>query len=428
MKPWAAIPLENLCVLGPQYGANARAVPASGLKPRYIRITDITSHGDLLADSIVEADTSSSEPYELDDGDVLFARSGATVGKTYLHEKTTGPALFAGYLIRFRPNPALLDPRFLFYFTRSERYLGWVESKRRVAAQPNINGAEYAALRIPLPPLSEQRRIVEILDLADHLRRLRAEANAVADRVLPALFLKMFGDPATNPMGWKTVALGEILEAVEGGWSPRCENRPAHVGEWGVLKLSSVTWCAYRDDENKALPTNLEPKSELEVKSGDILFARKNTRALVGACALVHATRPRLMIPDLIYRLRLRTASATLPEYLAFLLGKTSMRIEIQKLASGAAGSMPNISRGRLVSAEVPIPPAQTQEEFASLYRSYLQIGTTAEASSDRIDSLLAQLLSRAFSGRQTALWRAAHAVQLRQEIERQSESLQGIL
>jgi len=100
-------------------------------------------------------------------------------------------------MIRFRPAPDLADSRYVFFFTQSTAYKAWVTSRKRVAGQPNVNGAEYSALQFPLPPLREQRRIVELLEQADGLRRQRSEADGLADRILPALFHKIFGDPAT---------------------------------------------------------------------------------------------------------------------------------------------------------------------------------------------------------------------------------------
>ena len=120
-----------------------------------------------------------------------------------------------------RPNRVTVEPRYLFYWTTSSRFVAALTSLVRGANYPAVSDRDVKEVSIPLPPLVEQRRIVEILDQADRLRRLRAEADAKADRILPALFIKMFGDPATNPMGWRTAPLGDAITETQYGTSRR---------------------------------------------------------------------------------------------------------------------------------------------------------------------------------------------------------------
>ena len=97
----------------------------------------------------------------------LFARSGATVGKTYLHRQSDGPCVYAGYLIRFQALPDVALPEFLELWTRSDFYRRWVASMFRAGAQPNINAAEYSSLPVALPSLGEQQRIIAALEGVD---------------------------------------------------------------------------------------------------------------------------------------------------------------------------------------------------------------------------------------------------------------------
>src|SRR5215469_6838936 len=143
---WPRVPLRCLLLSDPQYGANSQGVVSTGNRPRYVRITDIGGDGRLLAHTRVEAVLDDPAPYLLREGDLLFARSGATVGKTYLYKASHGPCTFAGYLIRFSLNPQLVIPEFVYYFTLSAQFRNWVATKQRTAAQPNINGTEYSSL------------------------------------------------------------------------------------------------------------------------------------------------------------------------------------------------------------------------------------------------------------------------------------------
>jgi type I restriction enzyme S subunit len=100
----------------------------------------------------------------LSEGDILFARTGATVGKTNLYSKSDGSCAFAGYLIRFIPDAAKLDPAFLFHYTRSHNYWRWLFSNFTQGVQPNVNAEQYSRLPLITPPIEEQREIARMLD------------------------------------------------------------------------------------------------------------------------------------------------------------------------------------------------------------------------------------------------------------------------
>jgi type I restriction enzyme S subunit len=173
-KGWPIFPLADLCCIAGEYGAGVASKPYDPELPRYIRITDITDSGDLTPDAVSPAgDASEWAAYSLEPGDVLFARSGATVGKTYLHRQSYGRSVFAGYLIRFRVRPDRILPEYLFHFTRTSAYRRWVAARQRVVAQPNINAQQYGQeLYIPCPPLELQARFKDQLN---HIDRVRTE-------------------------------------------------------------------------------------------------------------------------------------------------------------------------------------------------------------------------------------------------------------
>jgi restriction endonuclease S subunit len=120
-----------------------------------------------LNDARVSSSDNNRE-YELVEGDLLFARSGATVGKVYMYKESDGPCIYAGYLIRFKVNRDLVLPEYVFSFCKTKYYKNWVASKQNVVAQPNINATQYGSeLLIPLPPLRHQMRYVELNKMND---------------------------------------------------------------------------------------------------------------------------------------------------------------------------------------------------------------------------------------------------------------------
>jgi len=138
----------KICLIKGEYGSGASAINYDG-KNRYIRITDINENGNLKEEKV--SPSKIEKKYILKKGDLLFARSGATVGKTYLHNSDEINYQYAGYLIRFRFND-IINPKYIYYITKTPYYLSWISSKQKVVAQPNINAKQYASLKIPLPP------------------------------------------------------------------------------------------------------------------------------------------------------------------------------------------------------------------------------------------------------------------------------------
>ena len=179
--PYPLIPLEDLLIEKPRYGANERAVignPETDV--RYIRITDIDDYGTLLSDDWQT--TEAIDPkYLLEGNDVLFARSGS-VGRAFVYKSELGKAIFAGYMIRFRFKPEKVNPSFVFYYTLTRVYKFWVQSVQRTSVQANINSKEFQSLEIPLAPLDVQNRIVaEAEKRLSHAAELKQEANAIVE-------------------------------------------------------------------------------------------------------------------------------------------------------------------------------------------------------------------------------------------------------
>jgi type I restriction enzyme, S subunit len=188
-KAWRMSQLAELCEIAGEYGANVSAEPYNPELPRYVRITDITNSGELTPDAVSPGGARTDyEAYRLREGDLLFARSGATVGKTYLHHNKNGDCVFAGYLIRFRPRREEMLPEFLFSFTKTASYASWVKARQRVVAQPNINAKQYGReLKVPVPPMELQRGFTHRMAAVEKLK----VANRASLAELDALFASL---------------------------------------------------------------------------------------------------------------------------------------------------------------------------------------------------------------------------------------------
>ena len=153
--------LKDIVVATPKYGASYKTIHKVS-DVRYIRITDINEDGTLNED-IVSADGYDNQ-YLLQDGDFLIARSGNTVGKTFLYQSDIGKAIYACYLIKFVLTPDLINPKYLLFYTKSSIYKRWINSNMRVSAQPNINSEQYLFSPIIVPEMEVQDRIVKHIE------------------------------------------------------------------------------------------------------------------------------------------------------------------------------------------------------------------------------------------------------------------------
>lgn len=161
---WDVSKIKYLIKSPLQYGANESGIDYDERLPRYIRITDITMDNELKEDGKLSLDNTTAKPYLLQDEDILFARSGASVGKTFFYRKKFGVSAFAGYLIRASLNKKAACPKFVFYNTLGLNYENWKNQSFSQATIQNIGADKYNEYILPIPPLAEQQRIADFLD------------------------------------------------------------------------------------------------------------------------------------------------------------------------------------------------------------------------------------------------------------------------
>jgi type I restriction enzyme S subunit len=328
-------------------------------------------------------------------GTLLLAMYGS-VGKTAIAEieLSTNQAIL-GINIK---DETKLDIKYLrFWFTTIKKKL----LNRAVgAALQNISMGIVKDLKIPLPPLATQQKIAAILDKADELRQDNKQLIEKYDELTQSLFLDMFGDPVRNEKGWEITTFSKILSKIESGWSPVCENKPRNNNEeWAVLKLGSVSDGTYNSKENKKYEFEVPiSKLDCEVKKGDLLFTRKNTYHMVGTTAFVYDTEPRLLLPDTVFRL-IYLKEKTNPLFLYYLLNHNKFSAEIQSLASGTSGSMPNISKAKLLTKETILPSINLQNQFAERVQLIETQKQQAQEALAKSEDLFQSLLQKAFKG-----------------------------
>jgi len=186
------VPFGQLVLGKPQYGANVKGVDVP-CEYRYIRITDINEDGSL--NNEIKYPQTAEKEYILHENDFLIARSGNTVGKTFLYKNEVGPAIFAGYLVRYILNTDLVLPEYLLYYTKTDIFKNWVLKNQRIAGQPNINGQEYLSFPVVLPPIEKQKEIVDkAKEIANQIKKEQYESCCMFEQAKQDFENAIFGE------------------------------------------------------------------------------------------------------------------------------------------------------------------------------------------------------------------------------------------
>ena len=289
-------------------------------------------------------------------GDVLF-------GKRRAYQKKVAIApfdgIFSAHGMVLRPKEEVITKDFFPLFVSSDYFLDEAIKISVGSLSPTINWGDLKELTFTIPALEEQKKLAPVIWAAIDTKNAYKKLLLGIDELVKSQFIELFGNPVNNDKNWPLVPLRACLYGIDSGKSLNCEGHPRSGDHPAVLKLSAVTYGEYDPEENKELPSPEAFVPDLEVHAGDLLFSRKNTREYVGMTAIVRETPKNLMLPDLIFRLLPRDCIRT--EYLHQLINHTQYRPVISGLASGTAGSMPNISKQKLLALEIPLPPADRQ-------------------------------------------------------------------
>ena len=230
---------------------------------------------------------------------------------------------------------------------------------------------------------------------------------------------------SSTPRGWLSLNLRDLLLGIEAGKSFTCQARPAKEKEWGIIKVSAMTWGTFDESENKAIPTGMQFDQTKEIRTGDILLSRSNTAELVGATVLVGHCRSHLLLSDKSMRLLYPTALSA--RWLQRALAAPQVRSQISKMANGTSDSMRNVSQQNVFAIKLSIPPRNEQERIADALDellSDLDAGLEALKSAQaKLELYRASVLKAAVQGDLTAEWRKSHP-----KVEPASVLLQCIL
>lgn len=353
----------------------------------FVPMESVGEFGGLRLDSIKEIDEVAEGYTYFRDGDVVVAKITPCFenGKGAIGaDLENGIAFGTTELHVLRPSCGL-DGRFLFYVTLSDEfrkigasYMYGAGGQKRI---PTDFVKDFRVLDLGLP---EQRAIAAFLDREtariDALIERKERQIALLQEKRTVLIchavtrgldhnakMKNSGIDWLGevPANWEVRRLRRDVLTIEQGWSPQCDNLQAEIGDWGVLKVGCVNGVEFDENENKRLPADLEPKVRYEIKAGDVLMSRANTKELLGNAIVVNRVRPRLILCDKLYRIRFHEEQLA-PEFAVMMLGSSSSRYQLERDASGTSGSMQNIGQDTIKQLLYVRPPVSEQSKIIS--------------------------------------------------------------
>ena len=369
-------------------------VRISSSEPRYIRITDFGEDGIQDGHTYATADPLDLK-YGLAKGDILFARSGATVGKTYVHEDDSVPAVFAGYCIRFCFDVSSVSPMFVYWWTKTPAYLRWVESVQRPSGQPNINKEEFKSVPIPLPSFAVQSHLIDAMGLARKIRRTKlTEADAllagIEDFVLDALGIRapsqgshrVFAvrrrDTSSRDLGPSayTPELQRVMKSIGSHYAasnplrtyvdinPRIDIAGLDGAQTvGFLPMASVSDGATGDFTLEQRPLAEVRKGYTPFNNGDILWAKITPCMQNGKSCLVNELPNGIGFGSTEFHVLRVLAAGVLPEFVREFVSQQAVRRAATYAFTGSAGQQ-RVPATFLASLPFPLIPEAQQKEI----------------------------------------------------------------
>lgn len=398
------VKLKRLLLSKPQYGANeAGIIRDNNEQPRYIRITDIDENGLISPDELGATVANLDGKYILNENDIVIARSGATVGKAYIHRHLPYTCVYAGYLIRFVVDSEKILPNYLFAYTQLSPYKEWVNAIQRPSAQPNINAEEYQSLEIPLPNLSKQQEIVDYINAAYAQKQAKeAEALQLLDSI-DSYILKELGITLPNLKAELNdrvfyVNYSELSNRLDPYYSLKYFQQSfeaIHLGKYPIVSLKSLTTLitsgitpksggdAYVDDRLNGIPFirsgNINIDGELDFN--DLLYIRPNIHntimkssqvrkndlmiAIVGATigqVGIYVFDNEANINQAIALVRLKDGINV--EYIKELIKSSVGQLSLNRLKRPVARA--NINLEEIATIQVVLPPYDIQQKIAN--------------------------------------------------------------
>lgn len=377
----------------------------------HIRTHNVTPDGKISLEGIKHITASEKEKarYSLTIGDVIFNNTNSEewVGKTAVFDQE-GEFVFSNHMTRLRVRKELVLPEYLAGYLQLLWSMGYAKTRaKRWVSQAGIESDTLASFKIPLPTLPEQQRIVDVLRQADVVAKAKKSISNQVDRLIRTAYWEYFGAWFTADGLVDPVRISDYVADSQYGVSEAMGETGTHA----VLRMNSMTTSGWLDltDLKYASPSKKDIEST-ELRDGDLLFNRTNSKELVGKCAIWRPVSSAYSFASYLVRFRLKPEM--LPEFLWATLNSAYGKYRLLNSAKQAV-SMANISPTGLGRITVPLPPLPLQEKFAKFVRAVEDLRTQMIGKLDVFADLQSIVGQQALIGDLTTQWRKDHASEI---------------
>ncbi|MFV8395398.1 restriction endonuclease subunit S [Corynebacterium hindlerae] len=359
-----------------------------GTRKKYVDISSVDSISKKVIDArYVDPEEAPSRARQVvQEGDVLVSTVRPNLNAVALVSSSLdGHVTSTGFCV-LRPDETILNSTFLFSFVQTNYFIEQCVKTATGISYPATTATKILDIKIPLPPLAEQRRIAEILEKSKSGIDLVNFQISKIDRILRAPLFDVDDDSGTT--------IGNYVQSISSGKNLK----PAEEENFQrVLKVSAVTSGYFDSTESKPLPKSYSPPESHLVNRGDLLVSRANTAELVGASVVVDRDVSSLYLPDKIWRVTPKSNANNY--FLWHLLQLKPMRGRISQVSTGSSGSMKNISQSAFLSVLAPEVEETKQCEVAEIVKLLLQIRSGLQRKLALLQQLHQTLATRAFAG-----------------------------
>lgn len=341
----------------------------------------------------------------IQNGDILVCEGGEP-GRSAVWQCGSTTLTFQKALMRLRPRAGTY-PHLLTAFLRWSYDTGELERHFTGTTIKHLPQSALAQVRLPLPPLPEQWRIVAKIDsltgkskrARDHLDHIPRLVEKYKQAILAAAFR---GDLTGTRRTPNLIQISEIVASLDQGWSPKCESDPANADEWGVIKTTAIQPVEFLSHENKRLPANLTPRPGIIVNAGDVLITRAGPRSRVAISCIVTENHPKLMLCDKAYRLRIKQDKAD-PAFVTYMLNSPQCLAALEIMKTGISDSGLNLTQGKFMTLEMPefslAEQAEIVRHIESAFTWIDRLAADATSARKLIEHLDQAVLAKAFRG-----------------------------
>lgn len=396
---WKEYILGDFLLEQPRYGINAPAVPFLEELPTYIRITDISENGCFLPNPKVSVNHGAINDFYLNIGDLVFARTGASVGKCYKYSEKDGKLVFAGFLIKVSPDQTRLSSDFLFQFTFTQQYWKWIDLTSTRSGQPGINSKELASMELYLPVKDEQQKIADCLSSLDELIEATAQKVETLKEHKKGLMQRLFPAEGKNvpdlrfpefqgTSAWEEKKLGDVVE-IKGrigfrGYTTKdiveqgdgaISLSPTNIADNGILNFEKSTYISWE---------KYEESPEIQLKKGYIVLVK--TGSSYGKSALVKELPTKTTVnPQIVV---LKPKEGINEHFISALISHSMVQRQIKCAVVG--GAIPTLSQESISKFDILYPKKTShkpseQEKIADCLSSLDEL---IEATSRKVEIL----------------------------------------